>query len=384
MLVKMMKTSPSQNHLPLPEAISPDAIIHPGCQIRGEKTSIGSGCEIGTEGPVVLENVQLGRNVKLSSGFFSNTIFLDGAQAGANAHTRAGTILEEQANFAHTVGLKQTILFPFVTLGSLINFCDLLMAGGTDRKNHSEVGSSYIHFNFTPHQDKATTSLLGDVARGVLLNQSPIFLGGQGGLVGPARVAYGSVVAAGSVIRTDLLKENQLYSYPPLPEITRDYKQGIYKKTDRIIKNNFIYMGNIRALKAWYQNIRTLFIRDAFDQAVIEGALRNLDLIFSERINRLEQLVEKLLHSATYLKQEKGTSVAFGEKQHAFCEAWKSELQPRLYTLPEVPPPKELLDEINRKKQEGYLTVIRALHGASQKKITTWLQRIIDQTTNMD
>jgi UDP-N-acetylglucosamine/UDP-N-acetylgalactosamine diphosphorylase len=52
--------------------------------------------------------------------------------------------------------LKQTILFPFVTLGSLINFCDIFMSGGSDRKNHSEVGSSYIHFNYTPNQDKAT------------------------------------------------------------------------------------------------------------------------------------------------------------------------------------------------------------------------------------
>ena len=66
------------------------------------------------------------------------------------------------------------------------------MAGGTSRKNHSEIGSSYIHFNFTPHQDKATPSLVGDVPRGVMLDRAPIFLGGQGGLVGPVRIAYGT------------------------------------------------------------------------------------------------------------------------------------------------------------------------------------------------
>lgn len=75
---------------------------------------------------------------------------------GSGAHVRGGTILEEEANGAHTVGLKQTILMPFVTLGSLINFCDVLLAGGTSRTNHSEVGSSYIHFNFTPDGDKTT------------------------------------------------------------------------------------------------------------------------------------------------------------------------------------------------------------------------------------
>ncbi len=114
----------------------------------------------------------------------------------SGAQVREGCILEEEANASHTVGLKQTILFPFVTLGSLINFCDCFMAGGTSRKNHSEVGSSYIHFNYTPNQDKATASLIGDVPKGVMINQAPIFLGGQGGLVGPSRIGYGTVIAA--------------------------------------------------------------------------------------------------------------------------------------------------------------------------------------------
>jgi len=115
---------------------------------------------------------------------------------GSGSHVRDGTILEEQASVAHTVALKQTILFPFVTLGSLINFCDCFMSGGTDRKNHSEVGSSYIHFNFTPNQDKATASLIGDVPNGVMLNKNPIFLGGQGGLIGPCRLTFGTIIAA--------------------------------------------------------------------------------------------------------------------------------------------------------------------------------------------
>ena len=101
---------------------------------------------------------------------------------GSGAHVRAGCILEEQASGAHTVGLKHTILFPFVTLGSLVNFCDCLMSGGTDRKNHSEVGSSYIHFNYTPQPGQGhPPPLVGDVPHGVMLNQAPIFLGGAGG-----------------------------------------------------------------------------------------------------------------------------------------------------------------------------------------------------------
>ena len=49
------------------------------------------------------------------------------------------------------------------------------MSGGTSRRDHSEVGSSYIHFNFTPDGDKTTPSLFGDVVHGVLLDQPAVF-----------------------------------------------------------------------------------------------------------------------------------------------------------------------------------------------------------------
>ena len=112
-------------------------------------------------------------------GYISSSVFLDQANVGSGAQVREGCLLEEEANGSHTVGMKQAILFPFVTLGSLINFCDAFLAGGTSRKDHSEVGSSYIHFNYTPNQDKATASLLGDVPRGVMLREPRSFSGGR-------------------------------------------------------------------------------------------------------------------------------------------------------------------------------------------------------------
>ncbi len=193
------------------ERISGEGVIlYPGCRIYGAKTVISAGVKLGAEGPVTIDDCRLGRKVELKGGYFKQSVFLEKANMGSGAQVREGCLLEEEANGAHCVGLKQTILFPFVTLGSLINFCDCLMAGGTSRKDHSEVGSSYIHFNFTPDGDKTTASLFGDVPRGVMLNQPPIFLGGQGGTVGPVRVGYGTVVAAGSILRHDVLDDGQL------------------------------------------------------------------------------------------------------------------------------------------------------------------------------
>jgi len=97
------------------------------------------GSKLGHEGPVTLKNCQLGPKVELKGGFFRDAVFLKNVSMGSGSNVREGTILEEESRVAHSVGLKQTILLPFVTLGSLINFCDCLMAGGTSRKDHSEV-----------------------------------------------------------------------------------------------------------------------------------------------------------------------------------------------------------------------------------------------------
>src|SRR2546430_17141891 len=92
-------------------------------------------------------------------------------------------------------------------MGSLINLCHLLMAGGMPREDHSEFGSAFIHFNFTPwgkSGDKATPSLIGDVTAGVFLRERRIFLGGQSGMVGPRAVGYGSMTGAGPGRRRDV------------------------------------------------------------------------------------------------------------------------------------------------------------------------------------
>ena len=267
--------------------------IYPGCRIYGEKTVISAGCRLGSEAPVTVENCFLGPKVELKGGFFSHSVFLEKANMGMGAHVREGTILEEEANGAHSVGLKQTILFPFVTLGSLINFCDCLMAGGTSRKNHSEVGSSYIHFNYTPNQDKATASLIGDVPRGVMLNQPPIFLGGQGGMVGPLRLGYGNIVAAGSILRRDCPEDNQLITDVAHSSGTKDFVPAAYPNIGRILQNNVLYIANLAALESWYINVReSYFAAQEFGPLIFAGARDQLSLAKKERLKRLKAVAE--------------------------------------------------------------------------------------------
>jgi UDP-N-acetylglucosamine/UDP-N-acetylgalactosamine diphosphorylase len=359
------------------EKIASDAVIHPGCRISGADTSIGPGCILGAEAPATVEGCQLGRGVELKGGYFSGATFLDGATLGSGAHVRAGTILEEAAGGAHSVGFKQTVLMPFVTAGSLINFCDVLMAGGTSRKNHSEIGSSYVHFNFTPHQDKATASLVGDVPNGVFLDNKPIFLGGQGGLVGPTRIAYGTVIAAGGICRQDIAEQGRLL-VPPSPDPgTRPYEAGVYRGVGRIVSNNLAYIGNILALREWYRSVRCHFLRDRFDLAVIDGGVGNLERILSERISRLGDLAERMKHSIRRL-EETGSSAEQVQVQQKFLAAWKG-----IGAALAAEKPQQDTEAMTRflealPSSKNYIETIQSLQPAVRETGRIWLQSIVD------
>ncbi|MCK4390019.1 MAG: protein GlmU [Desulfobacterales bacterium] len=382
------------NELELNRIAGDGVVIYPGCKIFGEKTLIMSGVKLGYEGPVTVEDCQIGPDVELKGGFFRRSAFLEKANMGYGAQVRDGCILEEEANGAHTVGLKQTILFPFVTLGSLINFCDCLMAGGTSRKNHSEVGSSYIHFNYTPNQDKATPSLIGDVPRGVMLNQAPIFLGGQGGMAGPLRLGYGTVIAAGVVCRRDVLDDHQLVLAQGLrsnaveeADLVSDFNPGIYWHVTARVINNINYIANVVALKHWYVSVRSRFMRgDHMGEMLYEGVLDKLDIALNERIKGLKALSGKMPESAKryqsvmkdevsekLLRQKQELFERWQEVEAVFANSRENRGDPSCRE-----PFLEQIEKAIREKGPDYVRVIQGLDATWSAEGTRWLQGIVD------
>lgn len=280
------------------ERIHAGVILHPGTRLCGARTFIAPRAELGREGPVTAIDCVLGEGARLDGGYARGAVLLRGASAGSAGHLRECTLMEEEASTAHAVGLKHSILLAFVTVGSLVNFCDLLMAGGSSRQDHSEVGSGYIHFNFTPwgaRGDKATPSLVGDVPRGVLLRGRRIFLGGSGGMVGPRQVGFGAVVGAGTVLRKDVPEDRLVIQTPrdvekPLAPHTID---GIEPRASANIR----YLAELHALRAWYSEIRLR--RAPTDgphehvRVVVQEALTTIDLCIAERQARLDAFLQE-------------------------------------------------------------------------------------------
>ena len=385
--------------MPLPAAVevgdevsidriaSRGVVFHGGTRIFGEKTVVCAGAVLGREGPVTVENAWIGPAVDLRGGYFRESVFLDHVSLCGGAQVREGCLLEEESRGGHTVGLKQTILFPFVTLGSLINFCDCLMAGGSHGRDHSEVGSSYIHFNFTPNQDKATPSLVGDVPRGVMLNQPSIFLGGQGGLVGPLRIGYGTVIAAGVVCRTDCPEGGIILKDARTARKTVTFHEGFYGDVRRRVLNNLFYIANLIALQEWYRHFRKPFFHgDLFGEALYGGVRTVLAQALEERVRRLGELAGKMERSRTV-----GKRIGSGKKDNALLLRQKEEFQrawPEIRDRLEEAAGKEgksrerqafleAFEEEAAGKSRHYLDAVRGLDRKTARLGTLWLQALV-------
>jgi len=338
---------------------SENVTIHSGCKIFGDKTLIMSGVKLGSRSPVTIKNCQLGKNVELKGGYFEGSTFLDSANMGDGAE-----------------------------VGSIINFCDILMAGGTDRRNHSEVGSSYIHFNYTPNQDKATASLIGDVAYGVMLNQPPIFLGGQGGIVGPSRIGYKTVIAAGVIYRGNCPQGQKLLMGKELQKVDLDFYPGLYWNVKKRVLNCIEYIANIIALRQWYLNVRSKFFQGSYmEKLLYEGEIEKLDIIINERIKRFKQLASKMEKSVELYKSIKGNEISnelINQKKELLENIQKIEkgFNESLSYSGDEKLKAEFLNNIDTTNKD-FINEIQNMSKEIKKVGTSWLLSIVENTKNV-
>ncbi|MDD2599120.1 MAG: UDP-N-acetylglucosamine pyrophosphorylase [Kiritimatiellae bacterium] len=363
-----------------PESFAPGTEIYPGCRLRGEQISVGPGCVIGAEAPVTLDNCQLGERVRLAGGYFEKSTFLNDFRAGNSSHVRPGCLFEEGSSIAHCVGTKQTLFLPWVTAGSQITLCDCLAAGGISRKNHTEIGSSYVHFNFTPYQDKATPSMIGDIPRGVMLNQQSIFLGGQGGMVGPSSLAFGTVIPAGQIWRGDHCKPNQIVLRKSVNyNVSLPFDAERYKGIGRVVSSNLRYIGNLVALDQWYRVVRSCFmVDDPWQQQCFNGARQRLREMFTERLKQMNRLA---------LNVEKSLALPCGnpfrDEHREFLKRWESrhgrleELTDSEENLAIPENVQAIVATLRDDNTKSYIEAVQGLAPEPAAELTAWLDSYV-------
>jgi bifunctional UDP-N-acetylglucosamine pyrophosphorylase / glucosamine-1-phosphate N-acetyltransferase len=341
--------------------------------ITGSSTFIGFGVQIGTSGPARIHDAQIGSHAVLGAGTYENCVLLAGAKARGFAEIRQGTVLEEESEAGHNVGLKNTVFTAGVVAGSLINFCDVLLTGGSSRNDHSEVGSGVVHFNFDPRGDKFG-SLMGD-ATGCLLKSRRIFVGGNSGVVAPVHLAFGAVVAAGSIVRKDVA-ENQLSSGEAAGQ-SGTYDLDRYFDLRRKFCTTAQLVGNLHALRAWYQKVR-LPHSESGDRPLYISADGEFGRHIRHRVRELGKVIGKL---------EKSLSKPCKNAQdRLFCEQHRKLLEnsDRIssFLIQEdcADAPVSLVGEYESlRSSRSHMDSVRSLTQKTSQVASEWLREIADR-----
>jgi UDP-N-acetylglucosamine/UDP-N-acetylgalactosamine diphosphorylase len=222
-----------------------------------------------------------------------------------------------------------------------------------------------------------------------MLNQRPIFLGGQGGIVGPCRLEFGTIVAAGSICRKDELRSGRLLLEVPRTGGNMPFVPGMYRNVKRIVVNNIVYIANLVALHHWYRHVRAQFVAEDFPAALFDALKEKLDMIIDERTARLDTFRQKMPESASTYRQHLKDQAADLVLQQ------KDEIYNRWQDV------EALLNEIRRQKEENadrdmflekirhavkrsgkdYIRAIKSLDREDIHLGTRWLQNIVDTVT---
>jgi hypothetical protein len=333
--------------------------IEPGCTlmnavISGPETMIGRNSRVGVSGPAILENVKAGHGVELGAGTYSACVLMDRVKIRGFAEIRRGTVLEEEAEAGHNVGLKNAIFTAAVVAGSCINFCDVLVTGGTSRSDHTEIGSGAIHFNFSPKRDKFA-SLIGDVT-GVLARSVRVFVGGNTGIIAPAHIEFGAIVPAGSTVRGCAAEYDAIAS-----------REGYCD--DTFCRNVFLgttFVANLKALGAWYRQVR-LCTASPFEVQMCEGAMRQIGYNFDFRRTELVRYLDRIAGDSGRRKH----IVKCAEGACGMSQGWN-------FNSPDQPPPAELVSEYRGLRRTlDHQAAVKALSADSTSRTVSWLKLMV-------
>ena len=393
------------------ENIASRCTIYPFVRITGSKTKIQSGSIIGFRGPVILENSIIGENAVignlgqvslidtvvgpksvLGAGVTEQAVFL-GKETMVNDFTtgygfrvRKGSLYEEDASSAQHTDSKMTILFPWATLGSDINFCDALLAGGTGPElgSFSELGSGTVHFNYSIRGDKATSSLFGDVFQGVFLDQERLFIGGNNSLLGPVKADFGAMTAAGARIKGKLSKGLN-YGHS-LSKGTVGYDARIFSGVSGIFKNQVNVLGELTALANWYKQVRINCVAQNPEQKFLyESGMRMVELNYQERLEQMSRYVDLLENSVRLLENMHSSKKEISEQKDLLSRWPKLGSEFKNLKKYETQIPESLKEEIEHLQSQGqldYTVLIKNLSQSGKQAGKNWLSKIAGNVRN--
>jgi len=192
-------------------------------------------------------------------------------------------------------------------------------------------------------------------------------------MTGPLQLEYGTIQAAGSVLRKDVPEGGQLV-VPPAPRAGRRTYEAGYRSVTHLLRKGATYIGNLAALEAWYSHVRRLFLSHTdHGAACLAGALTQLAGARKERLKRLAAVVEKI--SA---EDRSGMTDALCKEHETLCAEWPS-VQDRLAAVGDVDCAEKetFLAAWLAGSEETYVARVQALPAEAKAAGSAWLQQIV-------
>lgn len=388
------------------DRIAPGARLHPYCRLTGAATRVDAGAEvgaggaatldnawvgvnsrIGTLGPVTLRNAACGPGTVLGCGVAEDAVFLGKEShdteftTGYGFRVRKGSLYEEDANSAQHTDTKMTVLFPWVTLGSNLNACDLLVSGGVGPElgKFTEIGSGAVHYNFTPRGDKAAASLLGNAVDGVFLDHPRLFVGGNASLVGPIAAEFGAVTLAGGRYTRGLTAGLNIPE-GAAEHTAKDFDLETYGSIKRVFDIQVRVVGEYAALDAWYGYARSRIAQGHPDRAALyERARSVVRANLNERIGQLAGLARRMETSVSALAARSPHDPRRSQHE-ALLKNWPVIEQHLLRaSAVEAQPPQAFYQDLEAALNGGserYTGVVRRLSASGRAAGRAWLAAI--------
>jgi carbonic anhydrase/acetyltransferase-like protein (isoleucine patch superfamily) len=318
--------------------LEPGVVVGPGTRIQGAETMIGAGTEI--QGAAIIKNSLVGRNCRLAAGEYADSVLLDGCSTVGWSRVRGHSAWEEGSNSAHNCDTKTTVLGYKITLGSLINFCNVLMLGGTSPRLEvgAEVGSGTINFNFLPFGPTVgalikPSTVVGSMESPFLVCEGAptryIFIGGHTSIISPTVIGLGSVVAAKTRLNPGIYEDDKLIGGGNLekPVIMDVSKVRILKDMTPKYEILICQMATTVAFRKWC-NLRIAWAKrnnlDEFEIRLIEGFAAKVDK-YMEALEAYGDNIAKYL-----LASDENSRSDSLKKNKALATRWKEKIKTQI------------------------------------------------------
>ena len=174
---------PATTYVEADVQIGPDATLEPGCHLLG-LTTVGPGARIGPN--TVLKDAMIGAEAKVQLSVIDGSAVGEGTKVGPYAHLRGNSQVGPNGRIGNFVELKNA------ELGERVAAAHLTYLGDASVGARTNVGAGTITCNYDGFAKHRTT--IG----------SDVFVGSQSTLVAPLTLGDSAMVAAGSVITSDV------------------------------------------------------------------------------------------------------------------------------------------------------------------------------------